>query len=54
MLNGLGDVRVSFEEAKVTHTSLASSVWQSMMYKVVFMTRPQNLEIKINTFLYSQ
>ena len=43
-LNGLGDVRVSFEEAKVTHTSLFSSVWQTMVYEVVFMTGTKNLK----------
>ena len=47
MLNGFGDVRVSFEEAKVTHTSLFSSVRQTMVYKVVFMTRAQNLKNEI-------
>ena len=37
----------SFEEAKVTHTSLASSVWQTIVYKVEFMTRAQNLKNKM-------
>ena len=43
----------SFEEAKVTHTSLASSVWQTIVYKVEFMTRAQNLKNKMRNYIAS-
>ena len=43
LLNGHVDVRVSFEEAKVAHTSLASGMGQAMVNEVVLMIGSQNL-----------
>ena len=45
-------MRVSFEEAKVTHTSLIAGVWQPMVNKVEFIFGAQNLKKKIVKKIY--
>ena len=44
LLECVSDMRVSFEEAKVTHTSLIAGVWQPMVNKVEFIFGAQNLK----------
>ena len=46
LLDCVSDMWVSFEEAKVTHTSLIAGVWQPVMNKVEFIVGAQNLKIE--------